>query len=175
MQRAARRLWASFHLKQASLLHTTRASVENTLHQSYDSQLADVRCLVESLGMKEREEDAKMRNRWKEEDKARSDRIEKVIKIEEDRVRMRIEAEMRRREEERLRKQKEDQERRDEEETLRKEAQRREAEERKQREKEEKEKEAKERAAQEREIRKVVGVIAAEDDWAYARFTLKVS
>ena len=101
-----------------------------------------------------------MRQKWREEDTVREERIDAAIKVEEDNIRAIIEIERKRREEEeRWQREEEEQE----------EAKRKATEEDERQERERQEKEG-----TGTEDRKVIEMVTAGEDWKYARETLKV-
>ena len=119
-----------------------------------------------------------MRQKWREEDRTRKERIEVVIKVEEDKIRVRMEMERKRREEEERRRREEEERRKIEEAQRRKleEAKRKaeEEEERRESERQEIEKRRREKEEAEAEGRKAIGMVSAGEDWKYAREMLKV-
>jgi len=181
-QHTAHHLHTSTNVTHAADLQSTHNSALLAQHSTYTSQLADVQRLLEGVHIKQRYEEERMHQRWSEEDKARKNRMERVIRAEEDKLRARLDAEQRRREEE---EEEEEEERRcREDEEGMEEAQRlklekakmkaKEEEERQQREQQEMEKRRREKEDSDAEGRKAMGIASAREDWKYARETLKV-
>ena len=176
-QHTAHHLHTSTNVTHAADLQSTHNSALLAQHSTYTSQLADVQRLLEGVHIKQRYEEERMHQRWSEEDKARKNRMERVIRAEEDKLRARLDAEQRRREEEEERRCREDEEGMEEAQRLKLEKAKmkaKEEEERQQREQQEMEKRRREKEDSDAEGRKAMGIASAREDWKYARETLKV-
>lgn len=175
--RTARHLRTTINATHASHLENTHRSALQSQQRAYSSQVTDVTRLLEAFRIKERDEEVRLRQKWKEEDKARRERLEAVIRAEEAKARADAEAERRKREEaERRRREEEERKWREEEERRKADEERRRAveeEERREREIKEAETRRKEKEAEETENRKLSGMASADEDWKYARETLK--
>lgn len=178
LQHTARHLRMSTNATHAAHLQSTHNSALLTQHSAYTSQLADVQRLLERIHIKQRDEEERMRQRWGKEDRARKERIETVIRAEEEKMRARIEAERRRREEEERRRREVEDRLKMEEEQRRKlekaKMKAKEEEERQEREREEIENRRREKEDADAEGRRSMGMVSAQEDWKYARETLKV-
>ena len=178
LQHTARHLRMSTNATHAAHLQSTHNSALLTQHRTYTSQLADVQRLLERIHIKQRDEEERMRQRWGKEDRARKERIETVIRAEEEKMRARIEAERRRREEEERRRREVEDRLKMEEEQRRKlekaKMKAKEEEERQEREREEIENRRREKEDADAEGRRSMGMVSAQEDWKYARETLKV-
>lgn len=148
--------------------------------------MQEVEATLASLKLAQETEEQKLRAQWQERDKQLWDRIENVIKFEENKVKTKLEAERKKREEEERRRKEEELKRRlaEEKQKAEVEQRRREAEEQHkemQRQAQELqrnaelEKQKAERAKAEEMDRKRLGTTTADDDWANARGSLKVS
>jgi len=176
-QHTAHHLHTSTNVTHAADLQSTHNSALLAQHSTYTSQLADVQRLLEGVHIKQRYEEERMHQRWSEEDRARKNRMERVIRAEEDKLRARLDAEQRRREEEEERRCREDEEGMEEAQRLKLEKAKmkaKEEEERQQREQQEMEKRRREKEDSDAEGRKAMGIASAREDWKYARETLKV-
>ncbi|KAI6004398.1 GLE1-like protein-domain-containing protein [Pisolithus orientalis] len=175
--RTARHLRTTINATHASHLENTHRSALQSQQRAYSSQVTDVTRLLEAFRIKGRDEEVRLRQKWKEEDKARIERLEAVIRAEEAKARADAEAERRKREEaERRRREEEERKWREEEERRKADEERRRAveeEERREREIKEAETRRKEKEAEETENRKLSGMASADEDWKYARETLK--
>ncbi|KAI6008622.1 GLE1-like protein-domain-containing protein [Pisolithus marmoratus] len=175
--RTARHLRTTTNATHACRLESAERYALKNQQIAYNSQLTDVKRLLETLRIKERDEEVRLRQKWNDEDRARRDRVEAVIRTEEARARAEAEAERRKREEaERRRREEEEKKRREVEEQRVADEERRRAEEekeRRERELQEAEKRRKEKEAEETESKKLSGMVAAGEDWKYARETLK--
>jgi len=178
LQHTARHLRMSTNATHAAHLQSTHNSALLTQHSAYTSQLADVQRLLEGIHINQRNEEERMRQRWGREDRARKERIETVIRAEEEKIRARLEAEQRRREEEERRWREDEERTRMEEEQRRKlenaKMKAKEEEERQEREQLEIEKRRREKEEVDAEGRRSMGMVSAQEDWKYARETLKV-
>ena len=161
-------LHTSTNVTHAAHFQSTDNSALLTQHSTYTSQLADVQRLLEGIRIKQHYEEEQMRQRWAEEGRTRKDRIERVIGAEEDRLRAKLDADQGRREEEERRW------REDEEGMGMEEEQRRKLEKAKMKTKEEEEWHEREKEDADAEGRRAMGIASAQEDWKYARKTLKV-
>ncbi|KIJ62284.1 hypothetical protein HYDPIDRAFT_114777 [Hydnomerulius pinastri MD-312] len=154
-----------------------RSQELQVLSVRHDQQMAEVQRLLSTLKLKHQTDINQMKTRWNEQDKRQRDRIEGVIRHEEEKLRIRLEAERKKREEEERKRKEEEERRRAEEEIKRQEDEQR----RKQKEAEEAEKRAKEEVERgkrakldaEEQGRNRLGMTLAEEDWINARETLK--
>ncbi|ESK91667.1 poly + mrna-nucleus export-related protein [Moniliophthora roreri MCA 2997] len=177
---------SQFYAKQAD--HQSQES--RRLNSIHEQQQLEVTNLLEKLRLQQQESEGKLRDAWRQRDKALWDRIESGIKLDQDKARAKFEEERRireteerRRREEEERRQAEEKRKREEEERKRKEAEeeRKKKEEEEQREREEREareREAKENAEKlqaEEAARKQTGMMTPEDDWAMARKHLNMA
>ncbi|KIM51178.1 hypothetical protein SCLCIDRAFT_668779 [Scleroderma citrinum Foug A] len=160
-------LHTSTDVTHAAHFQSTDNSALLTQHSTYTSQLADVQRLLEGIRIKQHYEEEQMRQRWAEEGRTRKDRIERVIGAEEDRLRAKLDADQGRREEEERRW------REDEEGMGMEEEQRRKLEKAKMKTKEEEEWHEREKEDADAEGRRAMGIASAQEDWKYARKTLK--
>ncbi|KAG6335051.1 hypothetical protein ID866_4029 [Astraeus odoratus] len=172
-RRTARHVCTTTQATRASRLQNAHDSARRVQQAAYSKQLADIRCLLESLRIKEREEELELRNIWKEEDRRRKERMEGAIRVEEEKLRVKLEEEKRKREEEERRRREEEHRRKTEEEERRKEEElRKKAREEQamhEREQQERERKKKEKEVVEAEARKAIGMADAEVDWKYGR------
>ncbi|KIK26281.1 hypothetical protein PISMIDRAFT_676065 [Pisolithus microcarpus 441] len=175
--RAARHLRTTTNAARARHLENIHKSDMKTQENTFNAQITDVKRLLEAVRIRERDEEAWLRQKWKDEDRARTERLEAAIKLEEAKVRAAVEAERRKREEAERRRHEEEEKKRRELEARRKadeETKRAKEEgERREREIQEAERRKKEKEAEEAENRKLVGLVSANEDWVHARQTLK--
>ncbi|KAG1726623.1 GLE1-like protein-domain-containing protein [Suillus paluster] len=148
-----------------------------SLAATHAQQVAEVQKQLAALQVRQQADVNTLVNSWKEQDKKFRDRIEGVIRVEEERLRARLEAERRAREEVERKRKEEEERRKVEEETKRLEEERaqrqREAEAAAKRQEEEKERLRREKLDAEEQGRAQLGMSLAEEDWVYARETLK--
>lgn len=175
--RTARHLRTTTNAIRACHLENIHKSALKSQQITYNSQITDVKRLLEAFRIQERDEEAWLRQKWRDEDSARTERLEAAIKVEEAKVRAAAEAERRNREEaERRRHEEEEKKRRELEEQRKADEEIRRAKEegeRREREIQEAEKRKKEKEDEEAESRKLIGLVSANEDWVYARETLK--
>ncbi|KAI6038509.1 GLE1-like protein-domain-containing protein [Pisolithus marmoratus] len=172
--RTARHLRTTANATHACHLDSAQISAIEAQQTAYKSQLTDVQRLLETLRIKERDEEVRLRQKWNDEDRARRGRVEAVIRAEEARARAEAEAERRKREEaERRRREEEEKKRREVEEQRVADEEKRRAEEEKERRERELQEAEKRRKEKETEGEKLSGMVAADEDWKYARGTLK--
>ncbi|KAI6112286.1 GLE1-like protein-domain-containing protein [Pisolithus croceorrhizus] len=167
--RTARHLRTTTNATRASHLENIHKSALKSQQITYNSQITDVKRLLEAFRIKERDEEAWLRQKWRDEDRERTERLEAAIKVEEAKVRAAAEAERRNREEaERRRHEEEEKKRRQLEEQRKADEEIRRAKEegeRREREIQEAEKRKKEKEDEEAESRKLIGLVSANEDW----------
>ncbi|KAI5994833.1 GLE1-like protein-domain-containing protein [Pisolithus albus] len=177
--RAARHLRTTTNATRARHLENIHKSDLKTQENTFNTQITDVKRLLEAFRIKERDEEARLRQKWRDEDRTRTERLEAAIKLEEAKARAAAEAERRKREEAERRRHEEEEKKRRELEARRKadEETRRAKEEgeRREREIQEAERRKKEKEAEEAERRKLVGLVSANEEWVHARQTLKAT
>ncbi|KAI5995951.1 GLE1-like protein-domain-containing protein [Pisolithus albus] len=175
--RAARHLRTTTNATRARHLEIIHKSDLKTQENTFNTQITDVKRLLEAFRIKERDEETRLRQKWRDEDRARTERLEAAIKLEEAKARAAAEAERRKREEAERRRHEEEEKKRRELEARRKadEETRRAKEEgeRREREIQEAERRKKEKEAEDAERRKLVGLVSANEEWVHARQTLK--
>ncbi|KAI6121116.1 GLE1-like protein-domain-containing protein [Pisolithus sp. B1] len=112
--RTARHLRTTTNAIRACHLENIHKSALKSQQITYNSQITDVKRLLEAFRIQERDEEAWLRQKWRDEDSARTERLEAAIKVEEAKVRAAAEAERRNREEaERRRHEEEEKKRRE--------------------------------------------------------------
>ncbi|THG95195.1 hypothetical protein EW026_g6411 [Hermanssonia centrifuga] len=170
---ARRQSQAAYH----SELSSTRASLHKKQADDIQSKLNIYRSMQQM-------EEAKMREGWKERDRQLWERVERVIKMEEDKVKVKLEAERRRQQEEERRRKEVEERLKQEEERKQQALEKKRKEEEEKRQMEAREEEVKrqqlelekqrvEQEQAEQEERKAIGLTTAAEDWRRGREMLK--
>jgi nucleoporin GLE1 len=186
--KAARKERQDIRSQFASTLSQSHLASSSHRASLQSAEQAKVHQHLESMRMRLKADEDRMREAWKVMNQKTWERIEGVIKVEEDKVRQKVEEERRkeeerkrveeekRRKEEEQRKAEEEKKRKEQEEKERKEREEREQEEARQREEAESTKRREEQEALEKlqsQVKTITGFESARVDWVYARTSLK--
>ncbi|CCM04763.1 uncharacterized protein FIBRA_06953 [Fibroporia radiculosa] len=161
--------------KKQSQAHKAEANKRSVVQEK---QMQAIQDHLAALNIRRQVGEKAMVEAWKERNKKLWDGIEAVIKSEEEKVRIKLEAERKKREEEERKRQEEEERRRQEEEKKRKEEEERMRQEQEEaeakRRREEAERIRREREQAEAKLRETLGITTATQDWCSARDMLRL-